>query len=777
MRSLAARLVRSFGIVALFLGAAVAGTASGVLFASAGDLPQIEALDDYSPGTITRVLGGDGSLVGDFANERRVLVTYEQIPEVLRQAIIASEDGDFFTHGGLDLTRIAATAVRRYILRVQRFGGASTITQQLARKLFLTDEQTPERKIKEALLAIQIEKRYTKKEIFTMYCNKMYWGHHAYGVEAASQLYFAKSVKDLNLDEAALISGLLQGNVRQSPYVNMRAAVTRRNSVLTRMAAEGFITPNDAEAAKARPIEVRGQPVQGPSLAPYFQAMIRSHLEDRYGAKAVDDGGLLVRTGLDPALQRAANAALDARLREIDRNRGYRKPARNILTEGQTLAGFRLNQWQRDLEPGRILTALVMAIDGRTIQVRAGRWSGTIEAKDYAWTRRRLADVAKAGDLVEIRVVKLDPKQSTFTARLEQVPELQGAVVAVDNHSGNILAMVGGQNFERSQFNRAVQAQRQVGSLFKPFVYMTAIDKGYTPISMLIDQPTAFEAGPGQPPYEPKNYDHTFLNEVTLRHALEDSRNVPTVRLMADLGIPNVIQTARQLGVTSPLPPYLSIAIGSAEGSLLEMTSAYSAIANQGVRMSPRLILNVTDREGTILEEHRPEPHVSVKADTAYITAMLLKGVVDNGTARGARSLNWPLAGKTGTTDDYTDAWFIGFDPDITVGVWIGYDQKRTIGPGMEGARVALPIWMDVMRTWIQKRRAELPDPPDFERPGNIVVVQTETGVEYFIAGTEPRMPGLGVPASTVSQKDRLPAVSRRTHSARSAPAGTDGRR
>jgi penicillin-binding protein 1A len=736
-----ARLVRVFGLVALFLGAALAGTASGVLFASAGDLPQISALDDYSPGTITRVLGRDGSLVGEFANERRVLVSYDDIPEVLRQAIIASEDGDFFSHGGLDLQRIAATAVRRYVLRTQRFGGASTITQQLARKLFLTDEQTPERKIKEALLAIQIEKRYTKREIFTMYCNKMYWGHHAYGVEAASQLYFAKSVKDLNLDEAALIAGLLQLNVRQSPYVNMRAAVTRRNSVLTRMAAEGFISANDAEAAKARPIEVRGQPVQPPSLAPYFQAMIRSQLEDRYGAKAVDDGGLVVRTGLDPGLQRAANAALDARLRAYDKTRGYRKPARNVLAEGQTPDGFRLNQWQRDPEPDRFQTALVMGIDGGRIELRAGKWRGVIEPKGYSWTRRRATQIVKAGDLVEVQIASVDPKASTFTANLDQVPEVQGAVVAIDNHSGNILAMVGGQNFERSQFNRAVQAQRQVGSLFKPFVYLTAIDKGYTPLSVLIDEPTAFEAGPGQPLYEPKNYDHVFLHEVTLRHALEDSRNVPTVRLMVDLGIENVIRTARQLGVTSPLPPFLSIAIGSAEGSLLEMTSAYSAFANQGVRMTPRLVLNVTDREGTVLEEHRPEPQVSITADTAYMITMLLKGVVERGTARSAAALNWPLAGKTGTTDDYTDAWFIGFDPDITVGVWVGFDQKKTLGPKMEGSALALPVWRDIMRSWIERRRAELADPPDFERPGNVVAVQLENGVEYFIAGTEPRRP------------------------------------
>jgi penicillin-binding protein 1A len=737
------RLVRSFWLIALFLGAALAGTASGVLFAFADDLPQIEALDDYSPGTITRVLGAGDAPVGEFANERRVLVTYDQIPVVLRNAIIATEDADFFTHGGIDLQRIAVTAVRRG-LRIQRFGGASTITQQLARKLFLTDEQTPERKIKEILLALQIEKRYTKKEIFTMYCNKMYWGHHTYGVESASQLYFAKSVKDLTLDEAALIAGLLQGNVRQSPYENMQAALRRRATVLTRMEAEGFITPADAAAAKARPIEVKGQPLQPPSLAPYFQAMIRTQLEERYGAKAVDEGGLTVRTGLDPFLQRAANIALDEQLREIDRARGYRRPTRNVLTEGQTLDGFRLRQWSRDPEEGRPLTALVTGTEARAINVRAGKWRGVIgpeQKTGYGWTRRRPADAVRAGDLVEVIPLKIDAKATTFTARLDQVPELQGAVIAIDNRSGNILAMVGGQNFERSQFNRAVQAQRQVGSLFKPFVFLTAIDRGYTAVSPLIDQPVSYDVGPGQPPYEPLNYDKLYEDEVTLRRALEHSRNVPTVRLMSDLGIESVIATARQLGVTSPLPPYLSIAIGSAEGSLLEITSAYSALANQGVRMTPRLILNVTDREGNVLEEHRPEPHTAAKADSAYILTMILRGVVERGTAQGrAGAIKWPLAGKTGTTDDYTDAWFVGFDPDITVGVWVGFDQKKTIGAKMEGSVVALPIWVKVMQDWIGRRRAALPDPPEFERPGNVVMVMLENGTyEYFIAGTEPR--------------------------------------
>jgi penicillin-binding protein 1A len=738
MQRFASGLVKSFGLIALFLGAALLGTTTGVLFAFVGDLPQISALDDYSPSTITRVISRDGSVVGEFATERRVLLTYDQIPVVLRNAIVATEDDAFFSHSGIDLSRIVVTATKR-ALRLQRYGGASTLTQQLARKLFLTDEQTPERKIKEMILSIQIEKRYTKPEILTMYCNKIYWGHGAYGVEAASRLYFGKSAKDLTLDEAAMIAGIIQGNVRQSPYINMQAALRRRNFSLEQMAEEGYITKAEMEAAKKRPIVTRGAPSQPPSIAPYFLETVRLHLEEHYGAKALYENGLVVKTGLDPALQRAANAALDSGLRELDRRRGYRKPERNILAEKRALDTYRHPRWNRDPVAGDIVPALVTGIDGgATIRVRVGRWNGAIDRAGYAWTRRKADDVARTGDLVEVKVGKVDP-DGTFTAALDQAPGLQGAVLAIDNHTGQVLAMVGGQSFETSQFNRATQAMRQVGSLFKPFVFTAAIDRGYTATSMLDDSPASFPAGPGQPPYEPRNYDREYEGPITLRRALEQSRNVPTIRLMAALDPRNVIPYARSLGIASPLPPYLSIAIGSAEATLLEMTSAYSAFPNQGVRMRPMMVLEVIDREGDSLEQHRPEPHEALRADTAYILTNLMRGVVEHGTAASANALKWPLGGKTGTTDDYTDAWFIGFDPDITIGVWLGFDQKKPIGDQATGTRAALPIWINIMKSWVERRRATLPEPPDFPRPGNVVIVMTDTGrPEAYIVGTEP---------------------------------------
>jgi penicillin-binding protein 1A len=742
----ALRLVRNFGLAALFLAVALFGIASGVLFAFVGDLPQISALDDYSPSTITRVLGRDDAVVGEFASERRELVTYDRIPPVLRNAILSAEDGGFFRHSGLSIGRISVALAQDLILRRNAYG-ASTITQQLARNLFPASvgfERSGlsgwERKIKEALLAVQIEKRYTKQEIFTMYCNKVYWGHLTYGVEAASQLYFAKHVSDLNLDEAALIAGIINGNQRYSPYVNPKAALVRRNYTLDRMAEEGYISAKEAATAKARPIVTRGQPSAPRSIAPYFLEQIRIQLEDRYGEKAVYEGGLSVRTGINAGLQRTANRALDDGLRRLDKRRGnYRKPAHNLLDERKSIDTYSTSRWNHDPAAGDIVPAVVTGVEGAVIHARIGAWQGTIPKAGYDWARRAASALVRRGDVIEVRVKELNAASHALDATLEQEPLLQGAVVAVDNHTGQILAMIGGISFERSQFNRAIQAMRQVGSLFKPFVYTAAIDRGYTPTSTLLDEPVSFPAGPGQPLYEPKNYERDYEGEITLRRALEHSRNVPTVRLMNTLGPTTVIAYAKRMGISSPIPPYLSSAIGAGEANLLEMTSAYTSFPNQGVRMAPLFIDEVTDREGNVLEQHRPEPHEAIRADTAYIMTSLLEGVIQHGTGAVAateplRALNWPLGGKTGTTDDFTDAWFIGFDPDITLGVWVGFDVKKPIGGGMSGAVAALPIWSEIMSAWIDQRRQNLDEPPGFSRPGNVVVVDGEA----YIAGTEP---------------------------------------
>jgi len=361
-----------------------------------------------------------------------------------------------------------------------------------------------------------------------------------------------------------------------------------------------------------------------------------------------------------------------------------------------------------------------------------------VRGDGYAWTHKAPPALLKVGDLIDVNVVKADPAGKLESVSLEQTPLLQGALLAIDNRTGQIRAMVGGFSFARSKFNRATQARRQVGSLFKPIVYTSAIDRGFTPLTVFIDAPVSYDPGAGQPAYQPQNYDHKYEGPVTLRHALEESRNIPAVKAMAEIGPKNVVAYAKRFGLTGNYQPYLSLALGAMESSLLEMTSAYSAFPNQGVRMQPYSVLNVADRDGNLLEENRPEPHEAIRADTAFVMTNLLRGVVQRGTGAAAASLGWPLAGKTGTVDDFTDAWFIGFDPNITIGVWVGYDEKKPLGNGQTGAQAALPIWMDFVKSYIDKR-ADRNMPPQFEAPGNIAFVTLDSGItEAFINGTQP---------------------------------------
>jgi penicillin-binding protein 1A len=744
------RVARHAVVAALFVTAALLGTLTGVLFAYSDDLPRVSALDDYTPHTITRVLGKDGALVGEFAVERRSVLRYEEIPVQLRQAVLAAEDSGFFSHFGLSPTGILRAAITN--LRARRLaGGASTLTQQLARKLFLTDEKTWERKIKEQILTLQVEKRYTKEEIFTLYCNQMYFGHGAYGVEAASQLYFGKAAKDLALEESALIAGILQGNARQSPYVNPQAALRRRNYTLGRMADEGFITREEADAAMAKPIVTRGDPGQTPTLAPYFVEEVRKYLEAKYGAKALYESGLTVQTPLDLDLQAAANRAVERGLRRIDKRRGvFRKPARNVIDEKHAVETFRHERWSRPMVEGDIVPAVVTAVDAGAVRVRMGTLTAELTRAATQWARRAPADLVKAGDLVEVELTKIDTANGTATVVIEQPPVIEGALVALDNRTGHVISMVGGYSFARSKFNRATQAYRQMGSTFKPLLYTAAIDRGLTPTTQLVDEPATFEAGPGQPPYEPGNYDRKFMGAMTLRHALEQSRNIPAVKVMDMLGPAQVVAYAKKFGFPEDFRPFLSTALGAQEATLIELTSAYSAFPNRGIRMAPHAVLSIVDREGARLEESQPSPRDAIRADTAYVMTSLLRGVVQRGTGAAANALKWPLAGKTGTVDDYTDAWFIGFDPNITVGVWVGYDEKKPIGPNETGTTAALPIWMDFMRAYLDLR-ADRENPPDFDAPGNIIFmpVNRETGepaaegepnalTEAFLSGTQP---------------------------------------
>jgi penicillin-binding protein 1A len=741
------------GLAALFILVALLGILSGVMFAYAGDLPLISGLDDYAPSAITRVYASNGETLAEFATERRFVISYDEIAPNLRNAIISAEDKDFNNHFGLSVPAMVAR-VSSNILRRRLVAGGSTLSMQLARGLFADEvgftvgDKSPERKIREILVAIQIEKRYTKREILTFYANQTHFGHGTNGVEAAARLYFGKRAKDVTLEEAAMIAGIIQTPARQSPYINRGSAKFRRDYTLQEMAENGYITQEQADAAKKKPIVTRGEPQPPRSVAPFFTEEVRRHLEQKYGAKALYEGGLSVYTGVDIGLQRAANRAVDRGLRMVDKRRGYRRDKPNIVAQGQNIETFKHQRWTQTIAVDDIVPAVVVNVSPASARVRIGQQIAELRGEGIAWARRAPPALFKVGDLIDVRVRQIDQSGKVAAVSLEQSPLVEGALVAIDNRTGQIRAMVGGFSFDRSKFNRATQAHRQVGSLFKPFVYTAAIDRGYTPTSVIVDEPVSYDPGPGQPPYEPKNYDGKYEGSVTLRHALEDSRNVPAIKMMEALTPQQVIAYARRFGLEDKLEPYLSLALGAADLTLVDMTSAYSVYPNGGVRMRPYPILKISDRDGNLLEESRPDPQDAIRADTAFVMTSLLRGVVQRGTAGSANALGWPLAGKTGTTDDYGDAWFIGFDPDITVGVWVGHDERKPIGHNETGGVAALPIWIEFMRAYLETRDPK--NPPDFVAPGNIVFVPVNatsgdvagegtTGInEAFISGTQP---------------------------------------
>ena len=747
--------VRQANVIFALVLVALAGGISGMIFAYSPDLPEIVDLDGYAPGTITRVYARGGEVIGEFATERRMIIGYDDIPEVLRNAIISAEDASFFEHNGFSIRAIIRTVIRD-LMAGELAAGASTLTMQLARNITVGGkrlglQKTWMRKAREVYYTVHLEKRYTKREIFTLYCNEVWLGTATYaanGVETAARLYFGKSAKELELGEAALITGIIQNPSRQSPLASMERATIRRSYALGRMVAEGYITQAEADAETAREIVLAERTPQRRSIAPYFVEEVRQHLEATYGASSLYEDGLEVHTTLDARLQAAANAALESQLRVLDKRHGYRPPARNVVADGETLEGYTHRRWRFGMAEGDVVPAVVTGTDGGAIQARVGRYTTTLTRDAFGWTRRRTGvELVTPGDLIEIRIVSIDEGDGVVRGELEQEPEVEAALIALDNRTGRILSMVGGYSFDRSKFNRATQAKRQLGSLFKGIVYAAAIDQGYTPASIILDEPVCFDPGPEQEPYCPGNYKHEYLGPVTLRYALEKSINVPAVQLMHAMSPETVVAYAPKFGFVSEVPPFLSVALGSAETTLAEITNAYAVFPNRGVRMTPYRITKIVDRDGKMLEENRPEAHDALRADTAYVLLNILRGVVERGTGRGARSLGWPLAGKTGTVDDFTDGWFVGFDPDITVGVWVGFDLKRSLGNSQDGASVALPIWRAFMQAYIEDR----PVPKGFATPSNIVMVHVDatTGAvtepwaanaiqEAFIARTQP---------------------------------------
>src|SRR6267378_2925819 len=700
-----------FGLLVL-LSAAVGATA-GLLLVYSTDLPQVEELEHYRPSTVTELYDAQSRVIGTFALQRRVVATYDDYPEVLRNALVSIEDKDFYRHSGINIWRIVGAAYRD-IVSGGKVQGASTLTMQLSRNLFLTPDRTFHRKMQEIMLSIQIERRFTKPQIFTLYANQIFLGHGAYGFEAASEYYFSKPARQLKLEEAALLAGLPKAPQYYSPIAHPDRAQKRRNLVINAMLEDGKITATQAVEAKTKLVQLNVQKDPN-TLAPNFVEEIRRYLENKYGSDQVHEGGLRVYTSLDMDLQKAANRAVLDGLAAYERRQKWHGNLANIASQRQRLDKYEDPDWDQETEVGGYVHTLVTAVSPTGAQIRFGERTATLSQADVAWTQRKLTALFAIGDIVYVKVLSLDAARKARVS-LEQDSGAEGALVALDNATGEIKAMVGGRDFNFSKFNRATQALRQVGSSFKPYVYTAVIDQGGTPDETVMDAPVTFETPGG--PYIPHNYDDKFEGLITLRRALAQSRNIPALKLADRVGIRTVIDYARRFGVTSNIPPYLPVALGSAEITLMEQTSAFSVFPNDGVRIAPRYIKKVTDYEGRVLEEGFPDIKDVIGSRTARIMTSMLREVVLHGTAAAAAKMPSSLAGKTGTTNDFTDAWFVGFSPTLTCGVWIGYDEKKSLGPKESGGHAALPIWIQFMNVALAgKDQGEFPPPPATNSP------------------------------------------------------------
>jgi penicillin-binding protein 1A len=687
-------LVRRVVFSVLVLTSAFLGTMAGLLIVYSTDLPQISDLERYRPSTITELYDDQGRQIGSFALQRRVLASYGDFPKVLRDAILSTEDKTFETHWGINFWRVFGATYRDATSNA-RAQGASTLTMQLSRNLFLSPERHFSRKVQEAILALQIERHFTKQQIFTLYCNQIFLGHGVYGFEAGAQYYFNKHAKDLKLEEAALLAGLPKAPVSYSPINFPDKALKRRNLVINNMLEDGKITAEEAGRAKTTALHLNILPDRSP--APYFVEEVRRYLEKKYGADEVHESGMRVYTSLDLDLQKSATQALLDGLAAYERRHGWKGQLKNVVQIGESISKYQDPGWQKPLAAGDYVHALVVDIGLQFCKIKLGHYTANIGPVELAWTGRKLPkNILTLGDIVYVKVLALNPDGSARVS-LEQDSGAQGALLAIDNATGDIKAMVGGRDYDESKFNRATQAERQAGSSFKPFVYTAAIDEGAEPDDLILDAPTTFNSA--GVPYSPHNFDRKFEGNITLRHAMAESRNIPAVKLAQKVGMMTIADYARRFGITSPILPFLPVALGAADLTLYEETSAYTVFPNDGLRIEPRYIREVTDYEGHLLEQDFPDAKDVISQRTARTMVSLLQEVVKHGTASSAKKLNHPVAGKTGTTNDYTDAWFVGFSPSVTCGVWVGFDEKKNLGDNETGGHAALPIWMDFMHT------------------------------------------------------------------------------
>jgi penicillin-binding protein 1A len=762
-----------FAAVMILFVAVAAGTAF-VLWKVSQELPDYEVLAKYEPPVMTRIHANDGNLIAEFARERRIYVPFAAIPDRVIEAFIAAEDKNFYQHGGLDLQGILRAAVTNLssVQSGRRMVGASTITQQVAKNFLLTNEVTAERKLKEAILAIRIERAFTKEQILELYLNEIYLGGGAYGVAAAAQTYWDKSLNELTIADSAYLATLPKAPSNYNPFRYPERAVERRNWVVDRMIENGFVTRAEGEEAKTQPLNVQVRQV-GPRLqaSEFFAEEVRRDILDIFGEEKLYGGGLSVRTTLDPKLQKVARKVLVDGLMAYERRHGWRGPVKKVELDGdwgKTLAAIKV--WS-DIAPWRLAVVLEADKDKAVIGLRPNRTSGGALSKDREkgvipfseakWARpklknglgaspRSMTDVVKPGDV--IYVSPRDPTEEEGDVEgqwtLQQVPVIGGAIVVMDPHTGRVQALVGGFSFAESQFDRAVQAQRQPGSSFKPLIYTTALDNGYTPSSIIVDGPIEIDQGPGMPKWRPKNYEAgSAAGPSTLRFGIEKSRNLMTVRLSNDIGMPTIVEYSRRFGVYDNLMPVLSMSLGAGETTLLRMVTAYSMIANGGKKIDATLIDRIQDRYGRTVWRHdnrectdcgarqwngQDEPQlVDDRAQiidplAAYQATSIMEGVVQRGTATKLKVLERPIAGKTGTTNDEKDAWFIGFTPDLAVGVYIGFDNPSPMGHGETGGNVSAPVVRDFFKIAL----ADQPPVPFRVPPGiKFVRVNLKTGL------------------------------------------------
>jgi len=675
----------------------------GLVLVYSINLPQMTDLERYRPSTTTDLYDIHGQIFGSFAQERRIVVPYSEFPDVLRQAIFSIEDKDFEHNGGINLLRVIEAAYED-VHTHGKVQGASTLTMQLARNLFLSSEKTYGRKLQEIFLSLEIERRFTKPQIFTLYANQIYLGSGTYGFEAGSEYYFSKHARDLTLPEAALLAALPKGPQYYSPVRYPERALKRRNLVLQEMLLDRKITQQDASVAKASPL---GLHLESPpnNEAPYFVEEVRRQLESEYGVDEVHSAGLRVYTTLDLGLEHAATKAVLDGTANYERRHGWKGKMENVLREGTPLDEYKHPDWSQTVTDSSYFHALVTNVSASQITVKLGKLNATMLPADWIWTQvLKGTDLAKVGDIVYVKVVS-GADTPTPHVILEQDSGAQAALMAVNNADGEVLAMVGGRDFQTSQFNRATQAQRQVVSSFKPYVYTAAMEAGMKPYDTVLDSPTTFFTPGG--PYSPHDYEAGYRGSMSLVDAFAESRNIPALRLADKVGIKKVIEVAHRFGITSEIPAFLPVAIGAADLTLAEQVGAYSVFPNDGIRIAPHYIRRVMEADGQPLQQPRTQVSEAIQVNIAREMMVLLEAVVTHGTAAAAAQMNHALGGKTGTTNNYTDAWFVGFSPSVTCGSWIGFDNRQSLGDKETGARAALPIWVDFMKVALANRQNE----------------------------------------------------------------------